>query len=107
MSAPRKLLLLTAPLLLLGVASLAAGQATPPPTPPPPQPPADITLVLQGNQRPLRLAFPAFDAGSLAGTAAGARWRVSTDAARHLADSRIFQIQGPAGSACDAHRRRR
>ena len=54
------------------VTALALAQTPAPPAtqPPPAQPPSDITLVLQGNQRPLlRLAFPALDARGVSGAA--------------------------------------
>lgn len=93
MSALRNYFLLAAPLLMLGAATLGARQTSPQPTPP--QPPSDITLVLQGNQRPLlRLAFPALDARALAGTAADGARELEGTLRADLADSRIFQIQG-------------
>jgi TolB protein len=76
---------------------LAAAQQAPPPAPPPAGTQPDITLVLQGNQRPLlRLAFPALDARALAGAAATAAGELESTLRADLADSRIFQIQGPA-----------
>ena len=75
---------------------VAAAAQQPPAAPQPAQPPSDITLVLQGNQRPLlRLAFPALDARALAGAAAGAARDLESTLRADLGESRIFQIQGP------------
>jgi TolB protein len=88
-------------LALPAALTLAAAQQSPPAPPPAPpaaaQPPSDITLVLQGNQRPLlRLAFPALDTSAVAGGAAGAARDLEATLRADLLDSRIFQIQGPA-----------
>jgi TolB protein len=88
--------------LVLGLAACASALAlaqtpAPPATQqPPPQPPSDITLVLQGNQRPLlRLAFPALDARGVSGAAAAGAVELESTLRADLLDSRIFQIQGP------------
>jgi TolB protein len=99
MPAARPLLALSAT-ALTATLSLAAAQQAPPATSAPPpaqQPPSDITLVLQGNQRPLmRLAFPALDASALSGAAGTAARELETTLRADLLDSRIFEIQGPA-----------
>src|SRR5688572_20159227 len=95
----RHSLLLAPAALLLGLAAVVAAQARhaqdPPPLPAPP-PGQDITVVLQGSQRPLiRLAFPRLAGASLAGAGAEAAAELETTLRADLAAARIFEIQGP------------
>jgi len=89
---------LLAPAALLGLAAVVAAEARHAQDPPPPAPPTgqDITVVLQGNQRPLiRLAFPRLAGASLAGAGAQAAAELEATLRADLAAARIFEIQGP------------
>jgi TolB protein len=107
MRIPRLSPLFTTATALLAVAALVAvyaawAQQPPaaPPTPPAPAPGQDITVVLQGHQRPLiKLAFPRLAGAGLSGAAAEAGAQLETTLRADLADARIFEIQGPEALA--------
>jgi TolB protein len=98
--------LLTAGMLALLSAGAASAQAPPatPPAPPPaaapaaPAPRQDLTLILNGAQRPLlKLAFPALSGiATLSAPAASAAREIEQTLRDDLEASRLFAIQGPA-----------
>src|SRR5689334_23363530 len=91
------LLVILFPLALV----LAAAQQPPTPAPPPAvtppgQQPNQVTLVLPGNgqQRKIKIAFPAFR-GQPGGAGAAAARELEDTVRRDLDNSGYFEIQGP------------
>ncbi|MFY9826883.1 MAG: Tol-Pal system beta propeller repeat protein TolB [Thermoanaerobaculia bacterium] len=102
---PRSVALPTLLVILFPLALvLAAAQQPPAPTPSPaaapggqqPGQPSHVTLVLPGNgqQRKIKIAFPAFR-GQLGGAAATAGRELEDTVRRDLDNSGYFEIQGP------------
>ncbi len=86
--------------ILLPLALVLAGAQQPPPAPTPAatpsQQPGQVTLVLPGNgqQRKIKIAFPAFR-GQLGGDGATAARELEETVRRDLDSSGYFVIQGP------------
>jgi hypothetical protein len=91
-------------LALLSSGAASAQAPATPPTPPPaaapaaPAPRQDLTLILNGAQRPLlKLAFPALSGiATLSAPAASAAREIEQTLRDDLEASRLFAIQGPA-----------